>query len=242
MRKMILACLCFLTCLFGGCAKEETYSVDYQGMKDSYTGAKDSYKAGENVTLYYQDIAPSVGYSFYLDSEPLAYTWDGAKGFVLNFTMPAHNVTLTCRAVSGEEMSEGTADLIPDHVTIGCSSLTNDGTGFSGRYYRVYESDGETLMEVETVGEGAEIYTVSSKIFSDCHDLIDENKIDTWMTAYEEKEYRKAGGYEYFSIEYDEGDTSVYADVSRMPEDGLKIFSSFVDILENYRKKGTVRE
>jgi hypothetical protein len=94
-------------------------------------------------------------------------------------------------------------------------------------------------MEVETVGEGTELYKVSSKVFDDCHDLISEKKIDTWMTAYEEKDYRKGSGYEYFSIEYDEGDTSVYADVSRMPEDGLKIFSAFVDILESCRKNGT---
>lgn len=80
---------------FSGC-KTQKYSVDYCGSKDCYSNAKDSYKAGTKVTLYYELIATDTDYSFTLDGEPVDWTYDERKGFVIEFTMPEHDVKLEC--------------------------------------------------------------------------------------------------------------------------------------------------
>ena len=82
-----------------GCGKEK-YRVDYDGMKEFYGKAKDSYPAGAKVTVYYDLIATDTDYSFYLDGEYLQTEYDEKKGFVITFTMPAHDVKLECRTVN----------------------------------------------------------------------------------------------------------------------------------------------
>ena len=72
------------------------YRVDYGGSKDWYDGAKDYYRAGEKVTLYYDMIATDTNYYFYLDGEPISVGYDDSKGFIIEFTMPEHDVSLSC--------------------------------------------------------------------------------------------------------------------------------------------------
>lgn len=72
------------------------YKVDYCGTKDLYQNAKDYYKAGKKVRLYFPYIATDTDYSFYLDNEPIRYTYDNKKGFIIEFIMPPHNVKLNC--------------------------------------------------------------------------------------------------------------------------------------------------
>ena len=80
-----------------GCGKK-TDRVDYHGSRSSFTGAKDSYAAGTEVVLYYDLIATDTDYSFRLDGEPLNPGYDGEKGYVIRFTMPAD-------APTGEKIS-----------------------------------------------------------------------------------------------------------------------------------------
>lgn len=83
-----------------GCAakrKAPEYRVDYCGAKDFYDGAKDAYPAGQEVTLYYIFIATDTNYYFYLDGEPLRYSYDAGKGIEIRFTMPEHDVKLECK-------------------------------------------------------------------------------------------------------------------------------------------------
>ena len=97
-------------CLLSGCGGEEYY-VDYGGGKEHYRGAKDSYRAGETVTLTYDVIATDTDYSFYLDGEPLDFSYEEGKGFVLSFLMPEHDVKLEVRTVNTMEMvMEGTEE------------------------------------------------------------------------------------------------------------------------------------
>ena len=79
-----------------GCSGGERYQVDYCGSKDCYSNAKDSYRAGTEVTLYFELVATDTDYSFRLDGEPVNYTYDDTKGFVIQFTMPNHDVKLEC--------------------------------------------------------------------------------------------------------------------------------------------------
>lgn len=90
---------------FLGCAKNK-YRVDYCGEKSSYSGAKSAYKAGAEVKLYYKNFRTDTEYSFYLDGEYLPLEFD-AKGAVIRFVMPDHDVKLEC--VARSSMSGGAA-------------------------------------------------------------------------------------------------------------------------------------
>ena len=81
-----------------GCFGEK-YRVEYDS-KGCYSNAKDFYRAGTKVKLYYEMIATDTDYSFSLDGEPLEFTYDAKKGFIIEFTMPEHNVKLECSAVN----------------------------------------------------------------------------------------------------------------------------------------------
>ena len=80
---------------FAGCTAKK-YKVDYCGNEIGFTNAKESYRAGSKVTLYYDLIATDTNYSFTLDGEEIDFTYDEKKGFVIEFTMPEHDVVLEC--------------------------------------------------------------------------------------------------------------------------------------------------
>ena len=96
--------LILVGCLFlaglTGCGGGNRYQVDYGGQKDCYTNAKDSYRAGTKVTLYFDLIATDTDYSFLLNGESIKFTYDDKKGFVIQFTMPDHDVKLECNSVN----------------------------------------------------------------------------------------------------------------------------------------------
>lgn len=101
MKKTVSKILCItllvgMISMFFGCSKAVTYQVDYNGSKDLYVGAKDRYEPGTQVKLYFDMIATDTDYSFYLDDEPISYSYDERKGFVITFTMPEHDVSLRC--------------------------------------------------------------------------------------------------------------------------------------------------
>ena len=96
MKKLITAGLGMILLLSAGCF-EEKYKVDYCGKKHLYNGAKNSYRAGEEVTVYYDMIGTDTDYTFWLDNEPLDYSYNDKNGFVITFTMPGHDVKLECR-------------------------------------------------------------------------------------------------------------------------------------------------
>ena len=72
------------------------YKVDYCGRKLEYKNAKDHYSAGEKATLCYFMVATDTDYYFWLDGAELTRDYDAEKGFILTFTMPAHDVVLHC--------------------------------------------------------------------------------------------------------------------------------------------------
>ena len=82
------------------CSGGNRYQVDYGGQKDCYSNAKDSYRAGTTVTLYFELVATDTNYSFLLDGESIPFHYDDTKGFVIEFTMPEHDVTLECNSVN----------------------------------------------------------------------------------------------------------------------------------------------
>ena len=47
--------------------------------------------------MYYNLIATDTEYSFLLDGERLKFEYDEKNGYVISFTMPAHDVKLECK-------------------------------------------------------------------------------------------------------------------------------------------------
>lgn len=90
-------CAVLLTGLCG-CAGEK-YRVEYD-FKGAYANARDYYRAGSSVTLYYELIATDTDYSFLLDGEHIPFTYDENRGYVIEFVMPAHDVTLECLQIN----------------------------------------------------------------------------------------------------------------------------------------------
>lgn len=72
------------------------FRADYSGGKQQYTNAKEKYRVGQKVTLYYGPAATDTVYYFSLDGEKINPEYDDEKGYVINFTMPAHDITLEC--------------------------------------------------------------------------------------------------------------------------------------------------
>ena len=98
----LLAALCCMLICMVACGKttdsEETttkkYNVDYCGGKDMFQNAKSAYREGKKVTLYFDEIATDTSYTFYVDGETVSPLYEEGKGFVIEFTMPDHDITI----------------------------------------------------------------------------------------------------------------------------------------------------
>lgn len=109
----------------GGDKKPE-YKIDFGGQESYYEGAKKSYLEGEEVTLYFGLIATDTDYSFYLDGEPVNCGYDEDRGFVISFTMPAHDVRLECESRNSMEY---VPEVVPDVLLFDYYSATTGTDG-----------------------------------------------------------------------------------------------------------------
>ena len=99
--KRIISAVLLLTAILSlaGCGAPK-YQVDYDGCEGFYTNAKPAYRAGKEVELVFNLIATDTDYAFYLDGEPVDWTYDPDRGFVITFIMPEHDVKLTFTMVN----------------------------------------------------------------------------------------------------------------------------------------------
>ena len=72
----------------------QKYKIDYCGNKQFFDGAKNSYRAGKRVRMYYSMIATDTTYDFFVDGKQYNPDFDDDKGFIIEFTMPSHNITV----------------------------------------------------------------------------------------------------------------------------------------------------
>ena len=104
MKKRIIMLLAevFIVMSMFGCGTPK-FNVD---AGSGYELAKKSYAAGEEVTAYYPYIATDTDYTFYVEEEDVEYktSYDNEHGYVLTFTMPAHDVKLGVKSRNSMEM------------------------------------------------------------------------------------------------------------------------------------------
>ncbi len=102
---LILTGVLMLT-IFSACSSQK-YKLDFAGQESNFKGAKSAYKEGEKVTLYFPFIATDTDYSFYVDGERVNPGYEEDKGYVIEFTMPAHDVTVGYSSVNSMLALEG---------------------------------------------------------------------------------------------------------------------------------------
>ncbi len=94
MRKTVLFLMGALLVLsMSGCGAKK-YEVLFD--KYGFESEKTKYEPGEEVTVYYGIIATDTDYSFHCDDDVEMKTgYDDSHGYVMTFTMPEHDVTLS---------------------------------------------------------------------------------------------------------------------------------------------------
>ena len=137
--------MCLSSC---GAAK---YNVDYDGAKSSFDNARDSYRAGKKVTLYYSLIATDTDYSFYIDGERINPGYDESKGYIIEFTMPEHDITVSVE-------SHNSMEYVPDENEPGKYTLSYDSFDGGGPEYTP-EIEDSSLLD----------YKIQKKYYSESH-------------------------------------------------------------------------
>lgn len=128
--------------LLGGCmvfslsgCGAKTYRVNYNNAKAFFQGTEDMYRAGTDVTLYYNVIATDKDYSFYLDGEYLNVSYSDKEGYIIQFTMPEHDVNLEVKMRNS--MTAEVQEYHVDHISDVFSWIgkTTEELGISKEYF-----------------------------------------------------------------------------------------------------------
>ena len=120
---------------------EGKYRLDYDGQKEYYENAKDYYAPGEKVEVYYDLIATDTDYSFYLDDEPVRFSYEESRGFVISFEMPDHDATLWL------EM-ENSMEYIPENASIEAMFASELGSSIPGMRNVEMQADEDAVTVV----------------------------------------------------------------------------------------------
>lgn len=213
------------------------YKVDYNGQMGWYENAKEEYAAGDQVELYFSMIATDTDYHFYLDGADLDQSYDEEKGFILRFTMPDHDVKLTCESKNSMVWIPPTDPSEPGVKLI--SSYRGSVALPSGDHYdeivaESYSADQVklTVYHSEDGKEDFKTYLVPHSAVDECYEMIDFYGMRDWNSRTDtdslegarlECEFLDGGGY-----------TTVTSD--KMPENGKEAFGSIESILKSYVK------
>ena len=228
--------------MFSGCFFGKKYKVDYNGQKESFSNARDYYRAGENVKIYYSFIATDTDYTFYVDDEKISPLYEEDKGYVIEFKMPEHDVSV--KVASKNSMIEDPnadpdgpykATMLVDYYTAVTGTVGGDNSHEMVLYYH---SDDDVMLSVfdkdEDSGETRTDYIVPIKALDECKEVIKRNKFDTWNKKYGDTALD--GGATVVKYLNDKNET-VRVSTDRMPDDGLKKLGEIAAVLHKYTQE-----
>ena len=243
------ACLILALCLLplSGCGKR--YRVDYGGDKEDFVGAKDSYFAGQKVTLTFPYIATDTDYRFTLDgdTEGLKVDYSDAKGYILTFTMPEHDVLVQSYSKNSmvwdpnanrEETEEdwisqiknGGCEMVFDYYEATVGTVGGDG---HDEFVLYRKPNGVMLMaKYSQWGDAAEscrACVMTDSALYDCLELVDKYKMRKWN----EQDGLAITGAAYV-VKFREADRTVRVSSENMPEDGQRAFGEIETTLAKY--------
>lgn len=238
MVAIVLALLVIgIALCLGGCSSANRYKVDLDGADFCYEGVKKSYRAGEEVTLYYTLIATDTDYSFALDGESINFDYDDRKGFVIQFTMPEHDVTLTCNSQSSMTYVPFTWELESDVMLIDyyyATSATEDGDAYHELVFTTTEDPMQVRVDEYLKEEGGE-ETCSTVYIDYSFAEIILDYIDIYgMYAWNELEDAHSLDGVLKVCEFWYGGQHIRVSSEHMPEDGEETLDSLYEMLQAY--------
>ena len=253
-RIIILLTGVMLLMILGGCGKQK-YLLYFDG--NGFESKHASYAPGEEVSVYYGQVATDTDYSFSCDPDvDMKQEFDGKHGYVFTFTMPFHDVTLHVDSKRGMLMDSGAKpeqtvdDLlaeIDDEKMVFSYQEQTEATPEGGRScrYALYARDGreDLLLSVsyrEDDLEGEDVCPVPAVTLMRCMGIVSRYKMEDRKNGHGPRgksysvHFRDANG-ELIRISSDD-----------MPEDGQSAFSEIEGTLSSawgqFMIKGKARE
>lgn len=204
---------------FTGCGGKK-YKVDYEGRKSSFDNAKDYYREGEKVEVYFSFIATDTDYSFYVDGQRYNAMYDNKHGYVISFTMPAHDVRIGFKSVNS--MIYDPNPVFEEYVEIDyfTGSAGLEYGGYSTEYILTRTNYDNVRIEVVKTDDGkseTKTYNTDSSVIYRCNKIINKGKLREWQYL---EDYETIDGEEtYCTFRNDDG-SRVTVSVGKMPSDG----------------------
>ncbi len=216
--------------LFGCGAKK--YKVDYDGDREYYEGAKDEYEAGEKVVLYYDLIATDTDYAFYLDDEKINFGYSEDRGFIIEFTMPDHDVKLRCETRNSMEYipSIDPGTLLVDYYE---ETVATDGGDGSREITLTYYDPVQVKLDVYKGDDEPVSYLVPYDAFWDCLGIMYSEGLESWNST--DDTVSLDGVRIVVKIRNDYGDY-LKVTTDKMPEGGERAFDRIRVALSSYIK------
>lgn len=219
-----------------GCDSAPKYKVDFDGQEMLYEGVKASYRAGEEVTLYFTFVATDTDYSFYLDGETLnTVDYDDAKGFIIHFTMPEHDVKLVCESKNSMEY---VPEIEPNVLVFDYYYASEAEVDGGGHYEITLLTGSDTIMiyldeYVKESDEAEEInkcYFVPYEVLLECMAVVDEYEMYNWNDRGDT--IGMDGAVTVCKFMYQ--DEMIRVSTDAMPENGEEAFNKIRQILTGY--------
>lgn len=229
--------ICSLTFLTSCKAKTKTHSPteSYKVICEDYLfeNVKKSYRPGQKVKIYFPYVATDTDYSFYLDDQRINdYTYSDAKGFIITFTMPAHDVTLTYESKNTMENIFHTYEPGTVLVTYAETVFTAEGNTLYRLTVEATEDESKHKMTVYTDSQTSE-YLIPVFPYESCYNYILSEQLWNWN---ELEEYEcLTGKLISLTILLDGAPVTVSTD--QMPQDGESILSYLHSHFADYIKE-----
>lgn len=214
------------------------YKVDYCGQKSSFEGARDSYRPGDKVELKFKYIATDTDYYFYVDGERVNPDYSDRDGYVIRFSMPAHDVTVKWSSKNSMIADPPFEEkMLIDYYT---AVVGTDG----------YDSHKELVLSTAEGGmaklerfvlppggeeETVETYLVPYEAADRCYEAIGKAKMRKWDRIGEDAGL--CGGFTAVKFLDDDG-SYVRVSTDKMPPDGERSMDGIGAILSEYLLPG----
>ncbi len=183
--------------VLSGCGTTR-YNLTFDGY--GLKSEKTSYAEGEEVTVTYDMIATDTDYTFYADSDDVKLNreYDGDHGYVITFTMPAHDVKISVKSRNSMEQdpyanpTENNEAGSPEDCIINENLLFDyyEATvatvgGDEREEYCLYKyTDTQLVLALyrkeEDSDETMVCCTVPASVLDDCMDLVKKYKMRKW--------------------------------------------------------------